>query len=110
METNPVGIGRLCGAVQSARARIVRNAELRLFVSGGSAPLTRLQKDTRQAAALKLAEELGRLASTETAETLEYAQLSAIFGRLTSIGLVLPGPEMQELHAAFFAARSEFAA
>lgn len=110
MQIDPARIERLRAALLAARSRIARNAKLQLFVSWGSAPLSSSDRETRRLAALGLADELGAFADGRAPETLEYRQLSAIYQRIRAVGLALSGPELLELDAAFFAARSDFAA
>jgi hypothetical protein len=109
MNRNPKGTERLRGAMKAAQARIARNAKQGLFVSMGRSPLTKSEKDHRRALAQKLADELGELAVSKEVETLQFSRLSAIQARLKNLGLVISGPELQELSTAYFAARSEFA-
>lgn len=109
MTTDPTRIERLRTALQAARARIIRNAKMRLFFSSGTTALAKDERDARRTLALALADELGDLAAGDL-ESLPFGRLSAIYLRLQSIGLIISGPELIELNTAFFAARSMFAA
>ena len=107
MAKDQLDVDRLRAALQAARGRITKNAKHRLFQSSSTKALTIEDRNGRRAIALALAEELGQLAEGDL-ETLRFAQLNAIYGRLQSTGLILSGPEMIELNIAFFATRLAF--
>ncbi|WP_127902212.1 hypothetical protein [Solirhodobacter olei] len=110
MAIDPSRFERLRAALLAARDRIYRNAKLRLFVGKGYERLPREELEKRLREALEIAKKLEALAAEPSLEHLRFHHLRPILKRLQSLGLIVSGPELRDLSAAFFAAPSDFAA
>lgn len=110
MTFDPSRLERLRVALLAARDRVYRNANLRLFVGGGYARLSRDELEKRHRAALEIAKELEALAAEASLEHIRFNHLRPILKRLQSLGLIISGPELRELSVAFFAATTDIAA
>ncbi|WP_127902233.1 hypothetical protein [Solirhodobacter olei] len=110
MTFDPTRLERLRTALLAARDRVYRNAKLRLFAGGGRERLPREELEQRRQAAFAIAQELEALAAESSLEHLRFHHLRPILKRLQSLGLIISGPELRELSAAFFAVSSDIAA
>ncbi len=106
--TDFLNVERLREALHGACQRILKSAEIGLFLTSGPVRLSVEERRQRCIEAGRLAEELSGLATDPVIEHFQHRDLEAILTRLRSIGLPLSGEPLRELNAAYFTARSAF--